>query len=192
MIRFGFTPPDETNLRLLARMERRLGHSLQQCYQCGKCSAGCPAAYTMSEPPNRIVRLLMLGLYDRALAQNSYWVCSSCETCTARCPRKLEIKEIMEVLRHDAFRRGMNSGERAVTSFHRAFLKTVEWFGRLYEPGLIALNNATSGRFFKDFTAAPGMVFKGKLKFLPPRGADNAGVRRLFARVRALKPEDEV
>jgi heterodisulfide reductase subunit C len=176
----------------LGRMETLLGHPLSLCYQCGKCSAGCPAAYTMTEPPNRIVRLLQLGLYDRALAQNSYWVCSSCETCTSRCPRGVEIKEIMEILRHDAFRRGVTSGERPVPVFHRAFLRTVEIFGRLYEPGLIALNNLLSGHFFKDFTAAPGMLLKGKLKLLPGRGADNAAVRRIIKYSRKEAPGGEV
>lgn len=175
----------------IARMEARLGHPLSQCYQCGKCSAGCPAAYTMDEPPNRIVRLLQLGLYDRALGQNSYWVCSSCEMCSARCPRNVEIKEIMEVLRHDAYRRGISSGERPVPMFHRAFLKTVQWFGRLYEPGLILLNNLLSGHFFKDFMSAPAMVFKGKIKLFPARGADNAAVRRIFKYSREEAPRGE-
>jgi len=178
--------------KTIARMEAQLGHPLSQCYQCGKCSAGCPAAYAMAEPPNRIIRLLQLGLYDRALDQNSYWVCSSCEMCSARCPRNVEIKEIMEALRHDAYRRGMTSGERPVPMFHKAFLKTVEWFGRLYEPGLIMLNNLLSGRLFKDFTAAPGMVFKGKIKLMPGRGADNAAVRRIFKYSREEAPRGEV
>jgi len=176
----------------LGRMERLLGHPLSQCYQCGKCSAGCPAAYAMTEPPNRVLRLLQLGLYERALAQNSYWVCSSCETCTSRCPRNVEIKEVMELLRHDAYRRGITSGERPVPAFHRAFLKTVAWFGRLYEPGLIALNNLLSRNFFKDFAAAPAMLVKGKLKLFPARGADGAAIRRLFKYSREEAPRGEV
>jgi len=189
MIRFD---KNSTDRPALERLERQIGHPVSQCYQCGKCSAGCPAAYTMSESPNRILRLLQLGLYDRALAQNSYWVCSSCETCTARCPRDVQVKEIMEVLRHDAFRRGLTSGQRPIPVFHRAFLKTVEWFGRLFEPGLFGLNNALSGHFFKDMTAAPGMVLKGKIKFLPGAGVDRAAVRRIFARARKEGRQGEV
>jgi heterodisulfide reductase subunit C len=188
VIRLGEkTEPDAA----IARMEKQLGHPLSQCYQCGKCSAGCPAAYAMAEPPNRVIRFLQLGLYDRALSQNSYWVCSSCEMCTTRCPRNVEIKEIMEVLRHDAFRRGITSGEAPVPAFHRAFLKTVQWFGRLYEPGLILLNNLLSGHLFKDFTSAPAMVFKGKIKLFPGRGADNAAVRRIFKYSREEAPRGE-
>lgn len=189
MIRFDDTTgPDAA----LARLEKQLGRPLSQCYQCGKCSAGCPAAYTMDEPPNRIIRLLQLGLHERALAQNSYWVCSSCETCSARCPREVEIKEIMELLRHEAYRRGIASGEKAVPAFHRAFLKTVEWFGRLYEPGLIMLNNLLSGHLFKDFTSAPGMILKGKIKLFPAGGADNAAVRKIFKYSREEAPRGEI
>jgi len=189
VIRFGFSPPDAQTAALVERLAERLGHSLGQCYQCGKCSAGCPAAFAMSAPPNVIIRLLQLGLYDRALAHNSYWVCSSCETCTARCPRGVQIKELMELLRHDAFRRRAG-GERVVVAFHRAFLKTVAWFGRLYEPGLIGLNNFLSRRFFKDFSAAPTMLLKRKIKILPPRGADCGAVRRIVrgARVQERSP----
>jgi heterodisulfide reductase subunit C len=133
----------------------------------------------MDEPPNRVIRFLQLGLYDRVLEQNSYWVCSS-------------FKEIMELLRHDAYRRGVTSGERVVVVFHKAFLKTVKWFGRLYEPGLIMLNNLLSGHFFKDFAAVPGMLRKGKIKLFPGRGADNAAVRRIFKYSREEAPRGEV
>ena len=189
MIRLNRT---QESSAVIARMEEHLGHPLSQCYQCGKCSAGCPAAYTMDEPPNRVIRFLQLGLYDRVLEQNSYWVCSSCETCTARCPRNVEVKEIMELLRHDAYRRGVTSGERPVVVFHKTFLKTVKWFGRLYEPGLIMLNNLLSGHFFKDFAAVPGMLLKGKIKLFPGRGADNAAVRRIFKYSREEAPRGEV
>ena len=158
-----------------------MGHPLAWCYQCGKCSAGCPAAFAMSEPPNRIVRLLQLGLPDRALSQNSYWLCSSCETCTTRCPRTVQVKEIMEVLRHEAFRRGIAAGQRDVPAFHRAFLKTVALFGRIYEPGLILLNNLLSGKLTRDVTSAPGMFFKGKIKLFPAGGADRRALARIFA-----------
>lgn len=166
----------------LARLEGAINYSLSHCYQCGKCSAGCPAAYTMSAPPNLIIRYLQLGFYDRALGQNSYWVCSSCETCSARCPRGVPVKEVMEQLRHEAFRRGLTSGERPVVILHKVFLKTVQLFGRLHEPALIVMNNIFSGRFFKDFTLAPALVLKGKIKLLPPAGADRASIRGIFAR----------
>jgi heterodisulfide reductase subunit C len=181
MIRLGDRIP---NRDPIARMERKLGHPLERCYQCGKCSAGCPAAYTMSAPPNRIIRYLQLGQLETALAQNSYWVCSSCETCSARCPREIEVKEVMELLRHEAFRAGRDSGQRAIPTLHRAFLNTVALFGRLYEPALIMLNNLTSGHFFKDVPAVPGMLAKGKIKFLPSGGADMATVRRIYAEMK--------
>jgi hypothetical protein len=98
----------------------------------------------------------------------------------------------MEVLRHEAFRRGMNSGEREVTTFHRAFLKTVELFGRLYEPGLILINNVGSGHLAKDATAAPAMLLKGKLKLVPAGGADMKSLHRVFEHARDATKRGDV
>jgi len=146
----------------------------------------------MSAPPNRVVRYLQLGQYDAALNQNSYWVCSSCETCSTRCPRGVEIKEIMEVLRHDAYRRHLHAGERRVTVFHRVFLLTVSFFGRLYEPALILLNNIASGAFFKDVLNAPAMLVKGKLKIFPNPGADLSSLRRIYRQTREASSRAEI
>ena len=45
-----------------------LAHTnVQACYQCGKCSAGCPVADKMDLLPNQLVRLVQMGRIDRAL-----------------------------------------------------------------------------------------------------------------------------
>jgi hypothetical protein len=54
----------------------------------------------------------------------------------------------------------------------------------LYEPVLIMLNNLTSGNFFKDVSAVPAMVLKGKIKFFPSGGADMKAVKRIYAEIR--------
>ncbi|MDR3604234.1 MAG: 4Fe-4S dicluster domain-containing protein, partial [Syntrophaceae bacterium] len=38
---------------------------INQCYQCGKCSAGCPVAPEMDLLPHQLVRLAVLGDVDR-------------------------------------------------------------------------------------------------------------------------------
>jgi len=63
------------------------GIDITRCYQCGKCTAGCPMAQSMDYSPRQIVRLLQLGLADDALRSRTIWMCASCETCATRCPR---------------------------------------------------------------------------------------------------------
>ena len=39
-----------------AQISEMIGQNIDGCYQCGKCTAGCPLAYTMEVPPHEIVR----------------------------------------------------------------------------------------------------------------------------------------
>ena len=45
----------------IPKLERLSRTRLAECYQCGKCSAGCPMAGQMDIPPTRLIRLLQLG-----------------------------------------------------------------------------------------------------------------------------------
>jgi heterodisulfide reductase subunit C len=58
-----------------------LAHTrVQDCYQCGKCTAGCPAAQRMDLSPNQLVRLVQAGQLERALRSEAIWQCVSCQT----------------------------------------------------------------------------------------------------------------
>jgi heterodisulfide reductase subunit C len=74
------------------------------CYQCGKCSAGCPAAPFMDLLPNPFLRLLQLGKVQRILETNSAFACVSCFVCSSRCPKGIDIADIMEALRQLSLR----------------------------------------------------------------------------------------
>ena len=45
--------------------------NLHDCYQCGKCSAGCPMAEAMDLPPQQIMRLLQMGKVQQVLEAES-------------------------------------------------------------------------------------------------------------------------
>ena len=78
------------------------------CYQCGKCSAGCPAAPFMDLLPNQVLRLLQLGKVDRIIETNTPFACISCFTCSSRCPKGIDIASIMEALRQVKLRSKMD------------------------------------------------------------------------------------
>ena len=84
---------------LLSFVESHTGENISACYQCGKCSAGCPTAYTMDITPRQVMRGIQLGLRDKILDSSAIWVCVSCQTCSLRCPREIDIARIMESLR---------------------------------------------------------------------------------------------
>lgn len=83
----------------VAKVEELSGQNLLACYQCGKCSAGCPAVSQMDILPNQVIRLAQLGLKDELLKSKSIWICASCMTCNSRCPKGVNIAEVMEALR---------------------------------------------------------------------------------------------
>lgn len=89
---------------LRIKVEEISGEDLNACYQCGKCSAGCPSAFIMDLLPHRIIRGLQLGLAEEILRSETPWVCASCEACSVRCPRGIEVARVMEALRQVALR----------------------------------------------------------------------------------------
>jgi heterodisulfide reductase subunit C len=74
------------------------GQNLLACNQCGKCSAGCPLAFSMDVLPNQVLRFAQLGL-EEVLQTQTIWTCASCLTCVSRCPKGIDLPRVMEALR---------------------------------------------------------------------------------------------
>jgi len=82
------------------------GQNVLNCYQCGRCSGGCPLTFAMKLLPSQVIRLVQLGLEEEALETNTPYVCASCLTCFARCPRGVDLAKVMEALRAIKLRPG--------------------------------------------------------------------------------------
>jgi heterodisulfide reductase subunit C len=93
---------------LLKRVERLSGQKFLSCYQCGRCSAGCPVVDEMDVLPNEIIRYLQLGQLEPALASKTIWICASCLQCASRCPRGVEFSSICDALRQTVLRRRLS------------------------------------------------------------------------------------
>lgn len=89
----------------VAKVQEISGQNLLACYQCGKCSAGCPAVSQMDILPNQIIRYAQLGFIDELLRTKSIWICASCLTCNARCPKGINIAEVIEAIRQILLRK---------------------------------------------------------------------------------------
>jgi len=89
----------------VAKVQELSGQNLLVCYQCGKCSAGCPAVSEMDILPNQIIRLAQLGLKEELLNCKSIWMCASCMTCNVRCPKGIKIAEVFEAIRQILLRK---------------------------------------------------------------------------------------
>jgi len=134
----------------------------------------------MDYQPRQVMRLVQLGLADEALACKTIWVCATCFTCTARCPRDIDIASVMDALRITARRRGIRPGERNVGVFHRAFLNSVRRYGRSHELGLLIGYKLGTLRLTEDLPLAARMFLKGKLTFLPEATKGRKEIAALF------------
>jgi heterodisulfide reductase subunit C len=180
---------------LAARLEREGEISVADCYQCGKCTAGCPAAEEMDIAPSQILRLLQTESPQhekRTLTSMAIWMCIGCETCVTRCPQEVDLPRTMDFLRQEALASNLaNQGADDIVAFHNAFLRSVEKAGRLHEFGMVGDYKLRTGHFFKDLGVAPSMFFKGKIGLFPHGGANKREVAEIFARARQVKKESQ-
>ncbi|MEA1962121.1 MAG: 4Fe-4S dicluster domain-containing protein [Bacillota bacterium] len=183
------TPATESQKAFIARIEKESGTSVSLCYQCGKCTAGCPAAFAMDYPPRQVIRMLQLGMVDKALSVESIWICASCETCTARCPRGVDIASLMDAMRREALKQGKVT-DKKVAAFNKAFLNGVKHFGRTYEAGLMLQYNLTTGQFLKDMGLGLPMMKRGKVGVLPETIKARDEVKKIFERAEKLGGEE--
>lgn len=101
-----FLSADKVWADIRAKVEEISGINLASCYQCGKCSAGCPMADLMEIPPHKVIRYLQTGQCEEALHSRSIWLCAACLTCEARCPKSVDMARVMEALRAILLREG--------------------------------------------------------------------------------------
>jgi len=166
------------------RVQEISGVDLSLCYQCKKCTSGCPVSSMAKCPPSEIMRRLHLGAGDELLNSDILWMCVSCETCSTRCPMGIDVAAVMDALRKLARERNAAKPEGNVPLFNRAFLKTVQVFGRTYDIAMIAGYKLGSGKLMADTEKFPTMLKKRKIALLPPRGADRKTVRRIFQKTK--------
>lgn len=172
--------------RLSEEIRRQAAVNVARCYQCGKCSAGCPLSADMDFPPSVILRMVQAGdpdLGKTAVGSHAVWLCLSCETCFVRCPMEIDIPKVMDILRRESVRtRNVHPRARDIVAFHRSFLDSILYLGRLYEVGLIVGYKARSRHLFQDLLLAPLMVVRGKLRLVPKRIRGRRRMRRIFSR----------
>ena len=84
---------------IIKKLEEISGQKVLACYQCGKCSAGCPMVELMDLLPNQVIRLVQLGQIEAVVSSKTIWLCASCFSCTSRCPKGVDLAKVMEALR---------------------------------------------------------------------------------------------
>ena len=158
---------DETSFKLTDVVSALGGVDVSYCYQCGKCATGCPVAYEMDLVPAQLMHAIQLGLTDVVYKSKTMWLCASCLTCTTRCPQEIDIAEALNTIKILMYREGEKPQIPDVLKFSKSFVQNLNWFGRLYELGMIAMLKLRTGKYTEDMAMGMKMLKKDKFKLLP-------------------------
>jgi heterodisulfide reductase subunit B2 len=180
---------------LAAEIKERSGENVFLCYQCKKCTAGCPVAAYFDLMPHQVLRACQFGQSSLVLHSRTISICAACETCSTRCPQGIDIARIMDELEILAQEMGIKSKAPTVPMFYKSANRSIDWFGRMWELGLMAelyIREFFAGeldfrQLFKyDVSLAIKMLRAGKLKILPSIARRARNGRRAKA---ALEPD---
>jgi len=164
----------------LQEAQDRCGQSLRLCYQCLKCTAGCPTAPYMDFNPNTIVRMIQLGLKQEVLESKAIWLCVSCETCGTRCPNEIDIGVLMDALREMSLEKGYRAHEANIVALHHAFMESIRRFGRVHEATMLMEYKLRSRDLWTDLVPGMKLFMKGKIPLIPGRIKGMKAIREMY------------
>jgi len=169
---------------LRKKVEELSGEKISTCYQCEKCTNGCPVTFAMDIVPHKLMRLLHLGLVDEALHSDTIWVCASCETCTTRCPNGIDIAHVMDTLRQLSQRERIKVSQKNTPLFNSEFLSSIRRHGKVHELEMVTIytlrSEGLAGLLKQARSMGLRMFRKGKLKLLPYSLRPSSQVRNIF------------
>lgn len=173
-------PDIESRQTFMAEVQERCGENLGLCYQCLKCTVGCPTAPYMDFNPNTIIRLIQFGLKREVLESHAIWLCVSCETCGTRCPNEIDIGLLMDALREMSLEEGYRAKEKGVVALHNAFMESIRRGGRVHEATMLMEYKLRSGDYWTDLIPGMKLFMKGKIPLLPGRIKGIDSIREIY------------
>ena len=162
-------------------IEALSGQNVNLCFQCSKCSAGCPLADKMDLLPAQLMHSVRLGREEAVLTSQTIWLCLGCETCSARCPQQVEPAAIMNAARILAMQRGIQPTVKEVGIYYRGFVDNMRLNGKIHDASVVGMTRLLTGQIFDDLPLAWKLFVRGRLK-LPPLPLRGGGFRRLYRR----------
>ena len=186
-----FSLHSEPKNKDVARVEALAHTKVADCYQCGKCSAGCPRAEQMDVLPSTAIRLVQYGNVKKAASAESPWQCVACLTCSTRCPKSVNIAGVMDALKQISLeKKCVHPNQKRIVAFQRSFLNAVKRNGRLNELEMVAeykirgfLGDGNPILALQDADLGLPMLMRNKLHIkVGSPVKDKALVRRIFAK----------
>jgi len=165
-----------------SKVIQRSGVNINLCWHCQSCAGGCPFVGAMDYPPNRVIRLVQLGLSKEALASSGIWICVGCNTCSIQCPNAIDIPAVNDALREMAIEEGAVVAEPDILNFHKEVLHSIERYGRTHKFEIMLRYKLRRHDWFSDASVGLKMFVKRKLELWPSRSRDMDAIKGLFKR----------
>ena len=178
----------DASVQACEEIAKEAGVNLKDCYQCGKCTAGCPLADSMDLMPREVIRYLQLGAIDVVLDAKTPWICAQCVVCSSRCPQNVDICSVMRAVRQASKRAG-NRPVPEADIFDDEFIANVRAHGVSNEQYLAAAYNIKSGHFMQDMGNATRMLKRGMVGVAMHNIEGRAEVAALIDRALAADAE---
>ncbi|MBD3265502.1 (Fe-S)-binding protein [bacterium] len=110
--------PQAVDFENLVKMGDFLG-----CLQCGLCAGSCPLGYAIEYSPRKIILNTRAGKLNEVLDDPSVWMCVSCYTCSDRCPKDIELTDILwPALRDKGLQEGVQPPAELQDAFQKIYL----------------------------------------------------------------------
>ncbi|TAK34317.1 MAG: 4Fe-4S dicluster domain-containing protein [Chloroflexota bacterium] len=172
---------------ILTFVEQNSGQPVKRCFQCAKCTSGCPTAYAMDLTPRQVMRAVQLGLEQELVNSSAIWLCLSCKTCAIRCPVEIDVSQVMGAIRQRAQSQGIQPAQPSVAAFHRLFLDGIRQAGRVNEFMLGARHNMATRNLFANASLLPALMSRGKLPMMTRSIRGLSEVQAIFQHVAEME-----
>lgn len=97
---------DELDTSFSEAVAKSGGEKINQCIQCGTCTASCPSGRRTAFRTRQLMRRAALGFKEPVLSDKDLWLCTTCYTCLERCPRGVDPTDVVLALRTMAVQSG--------------------------------------------------------------------------------------
>lgn len=90
-------PDLNSRLKVLSKIGE---HKPYNCFQCIRCTSGCPSMKMLELKPHEIVSLVKLGFVEEVINSGIIWTCAQCLKCKERCPQEVAPVDLILALRN--------------------------------------------------------------------------------------------
>jgi heterodisulfide reductase subunit C len=169
----------EIKMVFWSEIEALSGQNTNLCFQCSKCSAGCPMADKMDLKPAQLMHSIRLGRKEEVLNSTAIWLCVGCETCSARCPQGVDPAAAINAARLMAMKQDVPPKVKEVDIYYRGFIANMRLNGKIHDASVAGITQLLTGQMMENLPLAWKLFVRGRVK-PPPLPLGGGRFRKIY------------